>query len=166
MSLDVDVSSNGARAPLSRKATQETVQSVLRSEKVRNALVSITFLDKRAMARLNKEHLRHRGPTDVISFGFARATKTDPVVGDIYICPDVARENAKGRDETVGRELKRLVIHGTLHILGYDHPHEDREASEMWRKQERLVSRLTATPGERTFRRSAPQGDSAKRSKR
>ena len=144
MSLDIDVASNGVRTPLSRKATQETVQAVLGSEKVRNALVSITFLDKRAMARLNKEHLRHAGPTDVISFGFSRATKSDPVVGDIYICPDVARENAKTRGETVRRELTRLVVHGTLHILGYEHPDEDREASEMWQKQERVVARLRA----------------------
>jgi probable rRNA maturation factor len=142
MSLDVDVSSNGVRMPLSRQRTQDIVHAVLKSEKVRNALVSITFLDKRAMARLNKEHLEHRGATDVISFGFSRATSSDPVVGDIYICPDVARENAQGRREPVRRELARLVVHGTLHILGHDHPDEDRETSDMWRKQERLVARL------------------------
>lgn len=142
MSLDVDVSSNGVRSPLSRRRTQQIVQSVLRSEKVRNALVSITFLDRRAMARLNKEYLGHSGPTDVISFGFSRATTTDPVVGDVYVCPDVARENASARGEPVRREITRLVAHGTLHILGYDHPDEGREASDMWRKQERLVARL------------------------
>ena len=145
MSLDVDVSSNGARSPLSRQRTQEVVQAVLRSEKIRNALVSITFLDKRAMARLNKQHLEHTGPTDVISFGFSRASDADPVVGDIYICPEVASENAKARREPIRRELTRLVAHGPLHILGYDHPHDDRETSEMWRKQERLVSRLTSS---------------------
>jgi probable rRNA maturation factor len=146
MSLDVDVSSNGVRSPLGRQRMQDIVQSVLRSEKVRNALVSVTFLDKRAMARLNKDHLRHTGATDVISFGFTRAAKEDPVVGDIYVCPDVARENARARGERVRREVARLVVHGTLHILGYDHPHEDRETSEMWRKQERLVARLMAHP--------------------
>jgi probable rRNA maturation factor len=142
MSLDVDVSSEGVRSPLSRHRTQEIVQSVLRSEKVRNALVSITFLDKRRMARLNKKHLEHAGPTDVISFGFTRATANDPVVGDIYVCPDVARDNARGRGEPIHREIARLVVHGTLHILGHDHPEEEREASDMWRKQERLLARL------------------------
>ena len=140
MSLDVDVSSEGVRSPLSRHRTQEIVQSVLRSEKVRNALVSITFLDKRAMARLNKKHLEHVGPTDVISFGFTRATADDPVVGDIYVCPEVARDNARG--EPIRREIARLVVHGTLHILGHDHPDEGRETSAMWRKQERLLARL------------------------
>ena len=142
MSLDVDVSSDGARSPLSRERTQKIVHAVLRSEKVRNALVSITFVDKRTMARLNKTHLGHAGPTDVISFGFTRPAATDPVVGDIYVCPDVARDNARGRGEPVRREMARLIVHGTLHILGYDHPDEDRETSDMWRTQERLVARL------------------------
>ena len=143
MSLDVDVASDGARSPLARARTQEIVQAVLRSEKVRNALVSITFVGERSMARLNKAHLGHSGPTDVISFGFTRASTADPVVGDIYICPAVARDNARARRELVRREVARLVVHGTLHILGYDHPDEDRERSEMWRKQERLVARMT-----------------------
>ena len=142
MSLDVDVSSSGVRSPLGRERTQDIVQAVLRSEKVRNALVSITFVDKRAIARLNKKHLGHGGPTDVISFGFSRAATTDPVVGDVYVCPEVARDNARGRGEQVRREVTRLVVHGTLHILGHDHPDEAREQSEMWRKQERLVARL------------------------
>ena len=160
MSVDVDVSSNGVRAPLSRQRVQEVVEAVLKSEKIRNALVSITFLDKRAMAQLNKKHLRHVGPTDVISFGFSRATTSDPVVGDIYVCPEVASANAKGRGEPIRREITRLVAHGTLHILGYDHPHEDREESDMWRKQERVVARVTASPRKRSSRRSARQDDS------
>ena len=183
MSLDVDVSSNGVRSPLSRERTQEVVQSALRSDKVRNALVSVTFLGKRAMARLNKTHLGHSGATDVISFGFTRAVATDPVVGDIYICPDVARENARARREPVLREVARLVVHGTLHILGHEHPDEGREKSAMWRKQERLVASLVilsgeaakgslsrqgslkALDGKRSFRRSAPQDDSRGRSR-
>lgn len=144
MSLDVDVSSDGVRSPLSRLHTQEIVQGVLRSEKVRSALVSITFLDKTAMARMNRAHLGHAGATDVISFGFTRATQADPVVGDVYVCPEVARENARAGGESVRREVERLVVHGTLHILGHDHPDEGRESSEMWRKQERLLARLGA----------------------
>jgi probable rRNA maturation factor len=146
MSLDVDVSSDGVRSPLGRRRTQEVVQGVLRSEKVRNALVSITFVAKRAMGQLNATHLGHKGATDVISFGFSRAMATDPVVGDIYICPDVARDNARSRREPVRREIARLVVHGTLHILGHDHPDEGREKSAMWRKQERLVASLVGRP--------------------
>ena len=143
MSIDINVSTNGVSASLSRRRIAQISEAVLRGESVRNALVSITLLTPGAIARLNAEHLGHRGQTDIISFGFSRATRTDPVVGDIYICPGVGRANALSRGEPIRRELARLVIHGTLHILGYEHPeNEDREHSPMWRRQERFVARL------------------------
>jgi rRNA maturation RNase YbeY len=57
----------------------------------------------------------------------------------------VARAHARARGVSVREELLRLVVHGTLHILGYDHPEsEEREQSVMWRRQERVVRRLVA----------------------
>ena len=148
MSLDVDVSAVGTRPALAKSRIVGIVQATLRSEKVRNALVSVTLVDKRAIARLNKEHVGHAGPTDVISFGFTRSSPKDPVIGDIYICPEVAAENARVHGQPVRRELARLVVHGTLHVLGHDHPvGDDRESSPMWRRQERLVARLTGASG-------------------
>jgi probable rRNA maturation factor len=145
MTLTVDVSADGARAPLSRERIADVARAALRSERVKNALVSITFLDRRAMARLNSKHLDHAGATDVISFGFTRATDSDPVIGDVYICPDVARENAETRGTPVREEIARLVVHGVLHVLGHDHPtDEGRETSAMWRQQERIVRRVNA----------------------
>jgi probable rRNA maturation factor len=95
------------------------------------------------MARMNRRHLNHPGATDVISFGFTRATDRDPVVGDIYLCPEVARANARVRGVSAREELTRLVVHGVLHVLGYDHPGDDRrESSDMWRRQERVVRQL------------------------
>jgi len=149
MSRDVDVTTNGVRSPLGRAAIADVARSTLQAERVRHALLSITLLDKRAMARLNREHLRHRGPTDVISFGFRRAAYGGPVVGDVYIAPDVARENARDAKVSVREEIARLVVHGTLHVLGYDHPEgNERERSPMWRRQERIIRR--ALEGERT----------------
>jgi len=107
-------------------------------------MVSITLVDRATIARLNRTHLGHRGPTDVISFGFARESNRDPVIGDVYIAPDVARENARAHAIGSREEIVRLVVHGTLHVLGYDHPGGiSRTTSPMWRRQERLVRRLT-----------------------
>ena len=93
---------------------------------------------------MNRKHLGHRGATDVISFSFARASKGDAVIGDIYIAPEIARENAAARGVPVREELLRLVVHGTLHVLGHDHPEgPTRERSAMWKRQERIVRRLT-----------------------
>jgi probable rRNA maturation factor len=148
MSLDVDVTTDGVRSALGRAAIADVARSALRAERVRHALLSITLVSKRAIARLNAEYLGHRGPTDVISFGFRRATDGDPVVGDVYIAPEIAREYAPAAGVAVREEIARLVVHGTLHVLGYDHPESDgREASPMWRRQERIVRRaLKASP--------------------
>jgi len=64
-------------------------------------------------------------------------------VGDVYICPAVAREHARALRIPPREELIRLVVHGTLHALGYEHPEgEGRTRSAMWRRQERYVEAL------------------------
>ncbi len=140
----MDVSASGVRSPIAGARLAEAARAVLRAERVRNALVSVTLIDRRAVARINRKHLGHRGATDVISFSFARASKGDAVIGDIYIAPEVARENAAARGVPVREELLRLVVHGVLHVLGHDHPEgPTRERSAMWQRQERIVRRLT-----------------------
>ncbi len=119
----------------------------LRAEGARAAMVSVTLLSSAAMARLNERHLQHRGPTDVISFGF-RAVPGGPVVGDIYIAPAVARTNALDAKVSVREELVRLVVHGVLHVMGHDHPTDaTRVQSAMWKRQEVLVRRARAVAG-------------------
>jgi len=143
MSVTITVSMEGVRLPLSRARVSAIAERVLRAEGVRDAQVSITFLSRPAISRLNARHLGHRGATDVISFGFEPTGAGAPTVGDIYIAPDVARENARRAGEGVRTELARLVIHGVLHVLGHDHPTDgDRERSAMWRRQESLLRRV------------------------
>jgi probable rRNA maturation factor len=143
MSLSVDVAVDGVRSPLSRARVADLARGVLRAEGVRNALVSIALVSNPRMAALNRDHLARSGPTGVMAFGFSRVGRRGPVVGDIYIAPDVARASARDNGVSVREELARLVVHGTLHVLGYDHPEDDsRTRSAMWRRQERLVTRL------------------------
>ncbi|MDB4891110.1 MAG: metalloprotease ybeY [Gemmatimonadetes bacterium] len=126
--------------PVSVARVQRVAESVLRAERVRDALVSVTFVSDRKMASLNWSHLQHRGPTDVISFGFAPVTTGAPLTGDIYIAPGVARRNALAHGAGIREELLRLVVHGMLHVIGYDHPVDgERYASPMWKRQERLL---------------------------
>ena len=144
MTIIVDVSADGARTPLASVRVKRVATAVLRAEGVRDALVSIAFVSAREIARLNKRHLAHSGATDVISFALGAGKERSavhPVVGDIYIAPEVARANAIRFGRRVREELARLVIHGTLHVLGHDHPDgTDRTISPMWRRQERLLS--------------------------
>jgi probable rRNA maturation factor len=142
--VSVAVQSEAGRVVLGRALVQLLVRGVLRAERVKRGMVSITFLAPKAMAALNRRHLGHAGPTDVISFGFAPSDAAG-VVGDIYICPAVAKTNAAAFGCGQREEIARLVVHGTLHILGHDHPIDaDRTASPMWRRQEQLLRRLMA----------------------
>ncbi|MDQ6827347.1 MAG: rRNA maturation RNase YbeY [Gemmatimonadota bacterium] len=140
MSVAVDVAvDDGLRPALSRARIAAIAERVLRAERVKNAMVSIALVTRSRIAVLNARHLGHRGATDVISFGFAPGGVNAAVVGDIYIAPEVARENAARHGVGIREELARLVVHGTLHVLGYAHPETDRVASAMWKRQERLL---------------------------
>lgn len=106
------------------------------------ASVSVTFLGLTAMAALHLEYKQRPGPTDVLSFSLPQPDGS--LVGDIYICPGVAAREARRRAITRREELIRLVVHGTLHVLGLDHPEgAGRESSAMWERQEALVGSLT-----------------------
>lgn len=142
MSIQVAVANPGARLPLARRRVAAIAALVLRAERTRHARLSIAFVSERAMAALNRRYLGRRGATDVIAFAFTPAGARAPLAGDIYIAPAVARRQARRHGRTVREELGRLVIHGTLHVLGHDHPDgEERTASPMWRRQERLLAR-------------------------
>jgi probable rRNA maturation factor len=146
MSVSVYVCARDVRMSLAVARVEAIARATLASERVRDAMLSITFLSNAAMARLNAKHLGHRGATDVISFGFRGAGKHSPIIGDIYIAPAVARTNALVHGVPVREELARLVVHGTLHVLGYEHPAgEARTSSPMWKRQERLLARALAS---------------------
>jgi probable rRNA maturation factor len=141
--LAIDISSNVRRLTVSRARVREAAAAALNAERVRNAMLSITFVGRDAMSEMNHRYLRHRGPTDVISFGLERTGKRGAVIGDIYICPEVARDNAKRQGIPIGEEVLRLVVHGTLHVLGHDHPvGVSRMTSPMWQRQERILARV------------------------
>jgi probable rRNA maturation factor len=141
--LAIDVSSSVRRLLVSRPRVKEAALVALTAEGVRDAMLSITFVGRSAISELNRRYLGHHGPTDVISFGLGRHGRRGPVVGDIYICPEIARANARRQGVSSQEEVLRLVVHGTLHVLGYEHPEDStRTTSKMWRRQERILARV------------------------
>jgi probable rRNA maturation factor len=101
------------------------------------AEISLTCLPAGEMARLNREWLEREGPTDVIAFPLEGG---DGILGDVYLCPEVALRSAREAGVDPREEMVRLAVHGVLHVLGHDHPEDDdRWASPMYRLQERVV---------------------------
>lgn len=143
--LAVAVEATGVRMPVAASRLAELARRALAAEKVKRAMVSITLITSRQMATLNRKHLGHRGATDVITFALGR-DPTGVVVADIYICPDVARAQARTHGVGVREEIARLVVHGILHACGHTHPEDgDRMRSPMWRRQEALLKRFWFT---------------------
>lgn len=130
----------GRPRPLPDRTVRRVVEGVLRGER-RDAVVSVTFLGRDAMRRLNAAHRRRDRPTDVLAF--ALPGPGGALAGDLYLCPWVAAREAAARGIPARQELVRLLVHGTLHLLGWDHPEDDgRTRSPMWRRQERYVAAL------------------------
>jgi probable rRNA maturation factor len=142
--VNVVVHARGERAPrpLLRAALIQAVKATLRSEHSRaRGEVNVILTDRATIRRLNRRFLDETGDTDVIAFPYDGPEIPDFPFGDIYISVPVARENARRFHDEADRELIRLAVHGTLHLLGYE-DHSRKDHAEMWKRQELLVARL------------------------
>jgi probable rRNA maturation factor len=139
----IDVAREGVRG-MSDAAVTRAASATITAARKRIGSLSITFLSVAAMRRMNAKHLGRSGLTDVIAFSLA---EQGVLAGDVYISPDAARLSAHEHRVSMREELTRLVVHGTLHVLGWDHPEGDRRLrSAMWRKQEAIVEKLMRLP--------------------
>jgi probable rRNA maturation factor len=109
------------------RALAALARRTLRGEGVREGELSLSFVTEEEMAALHERYVGEPGPTDVLSFPQGE----DGLVGDVVVCPAVAARN----NPDLASELRLLVVHGVLHLLGYDH--EDPEGRRaMWARQE------------------------------
>lgn len=103
--------------------------------------LGIYLLDSKAIARLNEQFLNHRGPTDVIAFDYADSGREDGLHGEIFICLDEAVRQARHYRVTWPDELVRYLVHGLLHLNGYD-DHRSRERRRMKHREDLVVRAL------------------------
>jgi probable rRNA maturation factor len=131
-----------ARSPVPTAALVRLARSVIAAERTDVIALSITIVGDRRMRTLNHRHLHRDQPTDVIAFSFTALPPYRPtaLIGDVYINADAARRQSRALNITAREEMRRLVVHGVLHVLGHDHPAgDDRTHSPMWRRQERYL---------------------------
>ncbi|OQX01020.1 rRNA maturation RNase YbeY [Candidatus Parcubacteria bacterium A4] len=113
---------------IDEKLLKKIAEKVLKGEG-RKASISVAFINSKKMRELNRKYRKKDKPTDVLSF-FAGEKDS---LGEIIICP----EEVMGK-----RELISCLIHGVLHLLGYDHEKNKKQAEEMEKKQEHYLSQV------------------------
>lgn len=100
--------------------------------------IVLVFLDKKEAKKLNQEFRGKDYATDVLSF----ESIEDGVLGELIFCPDVLKKQAKDHCLSQQFELGYMLIHGVLHLLGYDHEENDQEAKEMYALQDSIFESL------------------------
>ena len=146
--------------PLELHVWRELALATLREEGVRGACeLTVYFVNEETIAELNAEHMGKTGPTDVLAFpldgvevmesqgpgaisrGPARPHHDHddmPVLlGDVFVCPSVAVRQAPEHAGTAPDEIALLLVHGTLHVLGYDH--DDEQDRQKMQERERVI---------------------------
>ena len=161
MSIDIYAADEQHQYPIDLERWVALANGALVDEGVRGlGEVSLIFTDEITIASLNQQFMGHDGPTDVLSFpiegepdptgrvpdaggsgpGEPPAPEIPTLLGDIVICPSVAARNALEHECTFDDEIALLVVHGVLHLLGWDHA-VDEEAERMEARERDLLAR-------------------------
>jgi rRNA maturation RNase YbeY len=122
------------------KETKRIVLSVLRGEIKKVSSLTVVYVNHRRTIILNKKYLRHNRTTDVIAFGY----ETEPAIdGEIFINLDQAKAQSVFYGATFREEVQRLLIHGLLHLAGYNDA-SMKERNVMKRREDFFLNALSA----------------------
>jgi len=136
---------------VARGSLEEFFRRVLREMKLRDSDITICFVSDAEIGRMNLAFRGKKGPTDVLSFPADKKRKKriytedaestegaeKSYLGDIAIAPETARRYAKKNGRSLSNELRVLILHGVLHLLGYDHETDRGEMDRIERKMRR-----------------------------
>jgi rRNA maturation RNase YbeY len=139
--MAVLVGSRGRRAPALALRLRRAARRLLGALRLSDAELSILLVSDRVMRDLNCRHRGRDRTTDVLAFAQREGTATPPdgLLGDVVISVDTARRQAAERGASAAREAERLLVHGLLHLLGYDHERSAAEARRMQRRERALA---------------------------
>jgi len=135
------------RSGVNGRALVATARRLLTAADVANRGLSVSLVDDGRIRRLNRDYRGHDRPTDVLSFpldGAVLEPSPEPLLGDVVISVETAKRQAAGYDAPLQREIYRLLIHGLLHLMGYDHV----EATQrrVMRREERRLAKAIGLP--------------------
>lgn len=131
---------NLTKFSVDKKLFLGVAKKVLKGENKGMENLSIAFVNPGEMQKLNRKYRRKDKSTDVLSFGKVAHFKDD--VNEVVICPETVKKEAKIYKKAFKKELIKVLIHGVLHTLGYDHEVSKSQEEKMYQKQEYYLSRV------------------------
>jgi len=123
---------------LDKKLFTGIAKKVLSGENRGAETLSLAFVSKEEIKKLNKKYRGKNKPTDVLSFELAEKE----CLGEIVICPEVVKENSEKFGGGFKKEIVKVFVHGIFHLLGYDHEKSEKEAEKMEAKEEQYLAKL------------------------
>ena len=147
--IDVSYDKESYKELAPKKFVLEYLNRVLSEIKLSNVEFSVSFINEVNMKKMNRKFRGIDDSTDILSFaaedddgfGFISAGRRKRVLGDMLICPEVLKRNAQTFKVSENEELRRLLIHGVLHLSGENHQTND-PSEPMLIKQEKILSKL------------------------
>jgi probable rRNA maturation factor len=143
--MEILIEDRQVRHKIARKKIKRKARTILSALGCPDGELSILIVDDSEIARLNKEYLGRSGPTNVIAFPMQQGQfgHINPnLLGDVVISLDTTAREANDADIAVERRFEQLLIHGILHLLGFDHEASPEQAETMMRKEEELLRLL------------------------
>jgi probable rRNA maturation factor len=138
--VKVSIASPQETIPIDRARMRAAAQTVLEGEAIRDGEISLAFVDNPTIHRLNQRYLQHDEPTDVLSFPLSEPN-SKRLAGELVIGAEVAQAQASLRGHEIHAELALYVIHGLLHLCGYDDKTEA-GANEMRKRERHYLQKL------------------------
>lgn len=144
MNINLDVQREADALPKDNELLT-WLKNTLEFEQHGDTELTIRFVDKKESADLNEQYRHKKGATNILSFSFDAPAEVElNLLGDLIICSDVVRKEAKEQKKEELAHWAHMVVHGTLHLLGYDHL-SDEQASIMETKEIKILSQLGYT---------------------
>lgn len=145
--MPVTVRCSARRIPLRRAAVETLAQRILVAAGVPTAELSLLVVGDHLMRRLNGRYRHKDATTDVLAFPMREAPGPNPLLlGDVVISLPQAARQARAQNVPLNRELAQLLVHGILHLLGYDHERSSVDAQRMQRKERAVLSAVGPLP--------------------
>ena len=136
---------NTTNFAINEKNFSTVAKKVLKGENRELETISLAFVNKEEIKKLNKKFRKKNKPTDVLSFELKESfglSEGNKYLGEIIICPEIVRENAKKYKVSAKSEMQKVFVHGILHLCGYDHEKSAAEEARMEAKQNFYLSKI------------------------